>query len=312
MFQASASAKVILFGEHAVVHGQPAIAVPVSSLRAYATAEQASEKGVRIHAANLDRVIPVNLDSQMLEDGLALVIRLILERAGRLNPRPDLDIAIESDIPLASGLGSGAAVSTAIARALSGALSLSLSDDELNEIVFEVEKTFHGTPSGIDNTVIVYETPVYFVRSAGIERLSIRQPFKLIIADTGVSAPTRAAVEDVARQLEQEPDRVQPILVEIGDIARTARNYLEVGEIGPPLGELMTRNHGLLQQIDVSSSLLDTLVAAALRAGALGAKLSGGGRGGNMIALVGEARIEAVVQSLRLAGAVRVFVTTVG
>lgn len=312
MIRASASAKVILFGEHAVVHGQPAIAVPVSSLRAYATVQQASEKGVRIHAANLDRVIPVNLDSQMLEDGLSLCIQLVLARAESLKSTPDMDITLESDIPLASGLGSGAAVSTAIARALSGLLGLSLSNDELNKIVFEVEKTFHGTPSGIDNTVIVYESPVYFVRGAGIERLSIGRPFKLIIADTGVSAPTRAVVEDVARQLAHEAERVGPILAAVGDIARVARHYLEQGEVGPPLGELMIRNHGLLQQLDVSLPLLDTLVKAALDAGALGAKLSGGGRGGNMIALVDESRSENVTHALKRAGAVRVFATTVG
>jgi mevalonate kinase len=306
MVTASASAKVILFGEHAVVYGQPAIAVPVSSLRA--TVQAASGKGLHIVATNLGRTLPINIDSDVVDDALALTAKLVLQ-ALKL-PMPDLTLTLDSQIPMASGLGSGAAVSTALARALSSALSQPLDNDALNAIVYEVEKKHHGTPSGIDNTVIVYEQPVYFVRQQPIERLTIGKPFTLVVGDTGKSALTRIAVGDVRKLYEDDQARIQPILEAIGALVKKARHTLEIGDISA-LGSLMTQNHAYLQQLTVSSPELDTLVKAAINAGALGAKLSGGGRGGNMITLVTSNSCEKVKQSLLDAGAVRVFSTVV-
>ena len=155
MIQESASAKAILFGEHAVVYGQPAIAVPVSGLRAFASVRPNSS-GLRIASGKLD--IPVDIDAESVDNALALTARLVLKEL-RLPP-PSVTISIRSDIPIASGLGSGAAVSTALARALCAQLDRVLDESSLNRLVYEVEKIHHGTPSGIDNTVIVYERPV--------------------------------------------------------------------------------------------------------------------------------------------------------
>ena len=116
---------------------------------------------------------------------------------------PDVTITIRSDIPIASGLGSGAAVSTALARALCAHSGAPLDEAALNGLIYEVEKIHHGTPSGIDNTVIVYERPVYFVRGQPIEQLTIGAPFTLLIGDTGKSASTRAAVAGVRELYEQ-------------------------------------------------------------------------------------------------------------
>jgi mevalonate kinase len=303
MIEASAPAKTILFGEHAVVYGQPAIAVPVSDLRAFATVYDNST-GLLIAAADLD--IPIDISAESVDNALALTARLVLKD----RPPPNVTITVHSDIPIASGLGSGAAVSTALARALCAVLGITLDLAALNDLIYEVEKIHHGTPSGIDNTVIVYERPVYFVRGQPIEQLTIGQPFTLLIADTGQSASTRAAVAGVRELYERDPALVQPILDKIGEVVRQARATIECGDL-PTIGSLMGRNQLLLRQLTVSSAELDALVEAAERAGALGAKLSGGGRGGNMIALVTPETRTQVEAALRDAGAVRVFATEV-
>lgn len=310
MLEASAPAKIILFGEHAVVYGQPAIAVPVSSLRATATVtpNNPSGQGLRIAAADLNEILPVAIESEIVDHSLATTARLVLKTLNKTPP--DVTITLRSAIPMASGLGSGAAVSTALGRALSDAVQQTIENETLNALVYEMEKTYHGTPSGIDNTVIVYEQPVYFVRGAPIETITIDTPFMLLIGDTGQGALTKIAVGDVRKLFEAEPEHIQPILDSIGALVRQAKIAIENGDINA-LGPLMLQNHALLQQLTVSSPKLDQLVEAAVSAGATGAKLSGGGRGGNMIALVTPETSETVRQALLNAGAVRVFETTV-
>lgn len=305
--QTSAPAKIILLGEHAVVYGIPALAVPVSSLRAYASIEP-STRGFTILASQLDEMVPIQIDSDTVDNALALMARLILRQLGIA--APDITIRLTSDIPMASGLGSGAAVSTALARAICAATDQPITNETLNMLVYEVEKVYHGTPSGIDNTVIVYERPVYFVREQPIETLPIGQPFTLLIADTGIPASTKVAVEGVRALYNRERDQVVTVLDEIRALVNDARAAIEQGDI-QQLGQLMSRNHTLLQQLTVSSPELDRLVDAAHAAGALGAKLSGGGRGGNMIALVTDDTEPAVRAALQQAGAARVISTTV-
>ena len=309
MTHASAPAKIILFGEHAVVFDQPAIAVPVSSLRAVASASPGPVgQGLRIIASGLDATLPANVDSAVVDNALTYAARLVLE-ALQLPP-PDLVLRIDSAIPMASGLGSGAAVSAALIRALCAAVGQAMPDERLNALVYEVEKMHHGTPSGIDNTVIVYESPVVYRRGQPVERLEIGAPFTLLIGDTGRGALTRVAVGDVVRLVETEPAHYRPVIEAIGDIVDAARDAIQRGDPAA-LGPLMRANHAHLQTLTVSSQELDTLVQAALDAGALGAKLSGGGRGGNMIALVTPETAGGVRTALLSAGAAQVFETTV-
>jgi mevalonate kinase len=307
LYKASAPAKIILFGEHAVVHGQPAIAVPISSLRAHAVAE--SGKGLTIIARDTNETVPVDLTAQIVENALALMARLVLEHTGC--PPPPVTIHVSSDIPLASGLGSGAAVSTALGRALAHALKVTLSPEDLNRMVYRVEQMHHGTPSGIDNTVIVYEQPVYFVRNQALELLHIARPFTVVIGDTGHKALTHVSVGDVGRLYEADKPGIGAVFDRIGAITNEARAAIE-GGTPEALGALMNENHALLQRLTVSSPELDRLVTAALDAGADGAKLSGGGRGGNMIALCAPECAESVANALSTSGAARVFITRIG
>jgi mevalonate kinase len=303
---AAACGKIILFGEHAVVYGRPAIAVPVTQVQATAIVEP-GEHGLTIHAADIDRSIQVDPHNSF--DPLATIVNLTLER---LNcPPPDVKITIRSTIPIASGLGSGAAVSTAIVRALAQWFGARLDDAEVNALVYEVEKLHHGTPSGIDNTVIAYQRPVYFMRGQPIQTFSVAQPFQVAIGNTGVASPTRITVGDVRKGWDSARARYEAWFDRIGAIVQQARSAIESGEI-ERLGPLLDQNQVVLRELDMSSAELERLIAAAKQAGASGAKLVGGGRGGNMIALVDDHTVEAVSAALKEAGAINVIVTEIG
>ncbi|OQY23314.1 MAG: mevalonate kinase [Anaerolineaceae bacterium 4572_32.2] len=307
LIKSSAPGKIILFGEHAVVYERAAIAVPVTQVRATATVEPApAGSGLTLVASDLDRSVRLAVAPE--GDPLAVAARLALAHLS--TPEPDGVLTINSTIPIASGMGSGAAVSTALVRGLAGFLGHALRPAEVSEIVFEVEKIHHGTPSGIDNTVVAYEQPVYFVRGRPVEQLAVGQPFTLLIADTGTPSPTGKIVAQVRWARQREPARYDALFDQIGDIADEARRAIESGDVDA-LGPLMDDNHELLIELGVSSPRLDDLVEAARFAGAMGAKLSGAGQGGNTIALVEDYLAEEVAEELRETGAVEVIRTNV-
>jgi len=307
---AAAPGKIILFGEHAVVYGHPAIAVPVTQVRARATVSanpRAPSGLITIQAPAIN--LSASLNNLPADHPLAVVIQQVVTALGIRN-LPACTIRITSTIPVAAGLGSGAAVSVALIRALSAFLGHPLSDEKVSSLAYEVEKIYHGTPSGIDNTVITYAKPVFFVRDHPIEIIQVRQPFTLVIGDTGVPSPTKITVSDVRKGWQSNPTYYEAIFEAIGQIVRAARQAIENGPV-TALGSLMNENHDLLAKLGVSSPELERLIQAARLAGASGAKLSGGGRGGNMIALSHPGREAEIAQALRSAGAVRVITTEV-
>lgn len=305
---ASAPGKIILFGEHAVVYGQPAIAAPVTQVEAKVILRaQPDREDLTILAPDIS--LKTNLLNLPFDDAVARAIHLTLEKLG-VEKMPPSTLMITSTIPLAAGLGSGAAVSVAIARAVSTFLGHPLPDETVNQIAYQVEKIHHGTPSGIDNTVITYGKPVYFIKDQPIQSFNIGQPFMLVIGDTGISTSTAVVVGDVRKSYEAEPGMFQNYFLTCGQIAHTAYLQITHGR-NTSLGPLMDDNHKILVKMGVSCPELDTLVAAAKDAGALGAKLSGGGRGGNMIALVEPDTAEAVAAALQTAGAVKTITTVV-
>ncbi|HVF25168.1 MAG TPA: mevalonate kinase [Anaerolineales bacterium] len=315
---ASAPGKIILFGEHAVVYGRPALAIPVTQVHADVEVLESSRAGIWINAPDVNLIAELN--TLPSDHPLAAVIHNFLFLF-RVTPFPNLEIKISSTIPVASGLGSGAAVTVALTRALSAFLARPLTDEEINAFAYEIEKLHHGTPSGIDNTVITYAKPVYFVkhfpspfgretRGEGIETFRVGTPFTIVIGDTGISAPTKESVGDVRKLWEADKTKWDIVFDRVGRITEEARKNIESGK-WELLGELMDLNHTLLQEMTVSSPELDGLVSAARSAGALGAKLSGGGRGGNMIALVNANLAESVARSMLEAGAERTIITEV-
>ncbi|HJS19332.1 MAG TPA: mevalonate kinase [Anaerolineales bacterium] len=307
MTRSSAPGKIILFGEHAVVYGRPALAVPVMQVHVDVEILDASRLGIWIHARDVN--LNAELNTLPSDHPIASMLHNFLF-ISRLSPLPNLQINISSTIPVASGLGSGAAVIVALTRALASHFDTPMTDAEINAFAYEIEKLHHGTPSGIDNTVITYGAPVYFIKGQSIETFNAGQPFTIIIGDTGIPAPTKESVGDVKKLWEADRPNWESIFDEVGEIAQEARGAIESGKL-TELGALMTQNHALLQKLTVSSPELDSLVTAARDAGALGAKMSGGGRGGNMIALVTDDVAEAVSQSLLEAGARNTIITQV-
>ncbi len=330
MTTASAPGKIILFGEHAVVYGQPAIAVPVSQVRATAVVKTAPHEGVLLCARDLG--LDLWLHDAEPAHPLGAAVRAFQTQLDA--PLSGLTITITSNIPIASGLGSGAAIAAALIRALAqhhGRADLA-TDATVSALTYEVERIHHGTPSGIDNTVVSYEQAVYFVRDLAqfapdiearlgltdlpaptLETFAVQQPLHILIAHTGVAAPTKESVGDVRRQWLADPATFEPLFMACGQIAERARTAIAQGDL-PLVGQLMCDNHALLRQMTVSSPELDKLVDTAVSAGALGAKLSGGGRGGNMIALLAsddDSETTAVSQALRQAGAVSTLHTVV-
>ena len=307
----SAPGKIILFGEHAVVYGHPAIAIPVNQVRARAVITPdivGQPGGVQITAPD------IGLDSPIadlpIDDAIAKTVSETLA-ALDITDSPAFKLRVTSTIPLAAGLGSGAAASVAVIRAVAGFLGRTLADEAISKIAFEVEKIHHGTPSGIDNTVVTYEKPVYFIKDQKIEIFDVPNTLTFVIADTGIKSSTAITVGDVRSAWQNDKNKCEAIFSEIGDISRLARKLIKTGE-QVKLGNLMDSNQTLLCQLGVSSSKLENLIDAARNAGALGAKISGGGRGGNMIALVEEESAAEVEDALLSAGAVNTIVTNVG
>lgn len=307
MTTSSAPGKIILFGEHAVVYGRPALAVPVTQVHADVDVSDSSRSGIWIDAPDIN--LRAELNTLPSDHPIASMIHNFLF-ISRVAAFPDLEVKITSTIPVASGLGSGAAVTVALTRALSSHLNYSMTDEEVNAFTYEIEKLHHGTPSGIDNTVITYAKPVYFVKGQPMETIRVGKPFTIVIGDTGISAPTKESVGDVRRLWRNDMSRWESVFDKVAEISFTARRAIEQGH-WEMLGELMNENHELLQKLTVSSPELDRLVDAACEVGALGAKMSGGGRGGNMIALVMPHMADEVSRSLTEAGARNTIITQV-
>lgn len=277
----TAPGKIILFGEHAVVYGKPAIAIPVSGMRASAWSEPGEGK-LTINALDLNEKIGLeNKASQF-----SVLAQTLLAKTKQ--KEPNLTINLTSKLPQGSGMGSSAATSTAVCKALSNYLGVDLEQNQISELVFDAEKIVHGTPSGIDNTVVAYESPVYFIKGEDPLTFDSGRTFYLVIGDTGIEASTKETVGNVRQQWEKEPNLMNGYFDEIANVAKGGKMAIEEGN-KEAVGELMNKNHELLNKIGVGHPLLDKLVELTLDAGALGAKLTGGGGGGNMVALANNA-----------------------
>jgi mevalonate kinase len=310
MTERTAPGKVILFGEHAVVYGKPAVAVPVHSTRARAQVVDLPDDPagwVRLEAPG------IQLSSWLHEmpeaNPLVAAVRLSSKDLGQ-KLGSALRITIESEIPVGAGMGSSAAVSVAVLRAVTAHLGQELSAERVSDLAFNVEKLQHGTPSGIDNSVVAHERPLYFISGQPLQFLQVGRPFTLMIGDSGDRLPTRESVAAVRELRAADPQSVDRLFAEIAAISEQGRRLIESGD-PHQLGPLLDRNQTLLKAIGVSGKGLEELIRAAKRAGALGAKLSGAGRGGIMIALVEPASAEAVGIALREAGATRTIRTEV-
>jgi mevalonate kinase len=268
--------KVILLGEHAVVYGQPALAVGLPD---------GMEVRLFLATAGIGRVRCSQwaLDLGLDHSGpLPTALRRVLEAAGA--PGLAWDIEIIARLPASAGLGSSAALCVAAARAAGQAVGKPLDDSAAAAAAFEGERCFHGTPSGVDNTVAAFGGLIWFQRPDMRRKLPVRVPLELCIAHSGRSGETAALVAGVRAGREGDPVRFDATFARIGRLVGMAAEALSTGRL-EDLGRVMDQNHAALQELGVSSEKLDEIVVAARAAGALGAKLTGAGGGGCAIAL---------------------------
>jgi len=301
MGKGSGFGKVILFGEHFVVHGVPGI---VSAIDSTNDAEvKKTTKGITVlDERRAAKGYAEEKKAQQLES-----IDRILKAMGIEPKTVAFDIWLGGNLPGFSGLGASAASSVAIARAIAEEIGKKFSDERINEIAYEAEKAYAGTPSGIDNTAATFGGLLWFEKNMKggantIEKLGIREPVEIIIGSTGVVANTKAMVEGVAERKRKHPEKYDSLFEQAEAIALIGRKALQDYNL-KKVGELMNDNHCLLQEIEVSHEKLDLLVDVARKQGAYGAKLTGGGGGGCMVALTpGKELQEKVANAIEKAG----------
>jgi mevalonate kinase len=273
--------KAILFNEHFVVYGVPAI---VSAIGKYTVAkiEPINKPGWKL---NDNRKATPNYKEEKIEHQKDSINRILKKMNIDLSKK-GLEITLDGNLYCASGIGASAASCVAIARALSDHYELNQSDEEINEAAYEGEKGYHGTPSGIDNTASTFGGLIWFEKGENnvIDKIVPPNPIEIVMGNTGKVADTTAAVAGVRERKEKNLEKYNAIFDRAENIAYLAKDALQ-DEDYHELGKLMNENHKLLQQIEVSSRELDFLVKLARDYGALGAKLTGGGFGGNVIAL---------------------------
>jgi len=275
--------KVILFGEHFVVHGVPGIVSAVDSTND----AEVTRIGEKITIKDERKGAKGYAEKKKLQQ-LESIDRML--KAMGIEPRTvSLSIWLGGNLPGFSGLGASAASSVAIARAIAEEFGKDLSNEKINAIAYEAEKAYAGNPSGIDNTAATYGGLLWFKKNMSggpntIKKLSIRKPVEIIIGSTGIVANTKAMVEGVAERKKKNPQKYDPLFKQAEDLAFTAKKALQEFDLRK-VGELMNENHRLLQEIGVSCKELDHLVDLARAEGAFGAKLTGGGGGGCMTAL---------------------------
>lgn len=272
---ATSHGKIILIGEHSVVYGKPAIAIPLKSVSLDVYIEQSDKNHIQCKF----------FEGELCESSEDLIgIKTLIEKFfEEFNIEKNIKIIIESDIPNERGMGSSAASSVGVARALFNYFDIKHTEEDILEWANISEKIIHGNPSGIDINVIMNNKSVYFIRDKKIETFPINLDAYLVIGDTGIKGKTKETVSDVKTLLDKDT-KYMGYIENLSILSDEAKKYIENKEL-ENLGNTMNKAHENLQKLEVSSRSLDEMVNIANQNKALGAKLTGGGRGGCMIAL---------------------------
>lgn len=260
--------KIILFGEHFVVYGIPAIALGISN-KAIVEIKKSNELK---YTSNTKGTIP------------ELTTTAIKRLTKAMQIKDNFHVHLTGDLPTVGGLGSSAAFCVALARAFSQEYKMNLRDEEINKYAYEGEKAFHGNPSGVDNTIAAYGGAIRFIKGKEFERIKIGSSLHIVVAMTGVSSPTVKMVASVKAFKDEDPEQFTELCDQAGDIVKRGEKAVAAGDL-KLIGELMNENHQLLKTIGVSIEKNEQIVKIALDNDALGAKVTGGGGGGCCIAL---------------------------
>jgi mevalonate kinase len=305
---ASAAAKIILFGEHFVVYGEPAIVIAIDK-RAYATVDQSDDKCLHVRSANLnlkgyfkDGVFKVE-QGDIREAKLKFEpVRVAVERVlAAYKEQIGLDVEINSTVPVGAGLGSSAAVVAAVTEAAGALLNVKMTKEDVFRVALEAERVVHGTASVVDPAIATFGGTLLFQTDTGFKPLEVKTEVPLVIGNTGVERSTKVQVDKVRAIAKNYPQIMELMKKTAREIVLRAMDAFKHNDL-KALGDLMNVNHALLYGIGVSDESLEWLINAAKKAGAYGAKLTGAGGGGCMIALANEGKLQDVLDAIMRAG----------
>ncbi|MEA1993005.1 MAG: mevalonate kinase [Euryarchaeota archaeon] len=273
--------KVILFNEHFVVHSVPAIASAIG-LTTDTEVIKHDKKGINL----IDNRKGTKGYSEEKQEHQMEALKRVTEYMGFDVEKNPIQITLGGNLPTFSGIGASAANLVSIVRGVNDEFSLGFSDEEVNNAAYEGERAFAGTPSGIDNTAATFGGLIWFKKGEEnvIERLSIKKPVEIVMGNTGVVANTKEVVAGVRKRKEKYPEKYDKVFKDAEKLVYKAREALMKYDL-ERVGKLMNENHRQLQAIEVDGKELNFLVDLARDNGALGAKLTGGGVGGCMVAL---------------------------
>jgi len=283
--RASAPGKAILFGEHAVVYGKPAIAIAINK-RAYINVSKRDDDKIRVNVRDLGisgylDVVNGKIQSKNNRIGILEYPLKVMEK---IHDGSGLDVTIDVNIPIGAGLGSSSAVTVATILAVSKFNDMDLSKEQIAKYAYEVESDVQNAASPIDTTLSTYGGVIYLSENAEkIVPLEINWDIPLVIGSTEKRGNTGKLIEWVRLRKETYPEIMDNLIDSIGVVTKIARKYI-LERDDNKIGELMNINHGLLDAIGVNTKELSDMVYLARNAGALGSKITGAGGGGSIIA----------------------------